>query len=1475
MTDDSLQALFAEVVALIRDTPVTPDLNISDTDKLQMYGLYKQATVGPCDEAEAPSRFQLVARAKYQAWLDCREMTIHQAMLAYVELAASNENWLGETCSGRLLEWKESSTSLDGVSNDEPGGDRAAAPDSAAPLSVGEECRPNSASADAKRSIEYEATQQTTWFHPLLDKHFGIRPLIPRGQLDISYRDLAFAAWQCMRKSPSMSRYCQLEQQVSDKWNSPEPENSTSIITGLSVRSLLDLYLRAASFSAGSEIIMSPPINIPGIMDILRHHCINVVPMDMPAGGNGHCVVAVDVDEVKKAVTEKTVAIMIVHPFGMLSTTDQDMKALRFLADERSLFLLEDCAECFAGLGPDCYKGSAHADVSFFSFGSIKTATALGGGIAVLRDSTKADKMNRMHHFLYKQQSATEYLCKVLWCTLVRFIADSPLLYGVLFALFSWMGLDFDEVVSSSTRGFAPMKQDMTLVSNQSESGMRYMNQLRKRPSPALLSVLARRLQQSQSSVPSVKSRVERCKCMTSMLQKLAPNVEMPVAVSAAANTYWLFPIQVEAPDTMSRKLRKQGFDVPRGLSQLESISKYSSNSKSCNRADELMNRILYLPVASRRMSKGDIRLLAIALNAATRAVPEVAGATERHNTCRTCRSLRVARNQFTRIAIFLLVVIAIAYFDALLFRFIPLSSLILAATRVASKLFAMTLAIAIVAVVAMRWTMADFYLNSSKCFAKYSSMLFREPPCKSGDANSSACRIPGTDKDSKPLLDMDVLRLPPLEAAASTDADTSADGDAVLLTGATGFIGRLLLRDLLLHRDALSILGGVVVLCRSKRGMSACDRIVKLLDDPMYSFLSEAEKQNLVHVIEGDVTKPNVGLSIEDADEVCSKLRITHVVHCAASVSFTQTLKDAAVSNITSSLNLQSLTGRLSKKSAQYIHISTAFVHGGLTGTACEPLPEQLHSLDGYDAAELYQSMLGTEFLASVAMNELGFPNTYTFSKCICEHLLARNKNVSTVVLRPSIVGPAVQQPYEGWAGDKPTTIVAAACLYMSYQWNLWCFGDHRVPYIPVDIVSKNVIAKCFANRVAASETSSRECDTPAASSSDDGFEKLSQMSDSSVSVDDEIFASTPVSFEEDRAQREQFTIHNCAWDSTSPDSAMFTWIDYAIAVTHLGAVLGYFSRLTAYIGLFVTVRILPGMKVKEQTFRTLHQVLVQVPIDTIVSWFQLLGWCPLPMEKLTKLSAFLDLPLLFFHFMNNDFYFASDLVAPEILDGERYLFSCAAAAENFVSSIKARHENKVSSKTVTPVKREEGNSPVVSLGGAVHKPASADLWWALTQPRGGCFVRMAGWMFRKILRASAVDVTVDAQSFSATVLAQSSTLGDQRRHIVLAPNHRSFFDFVLISYLAFALPELHIEIPFIAAADDFERIPLIGWLAARANAFFLRRGRGKADPSLRATLNSLKADRGERGTCVEVFIEGSRSRDRRYLRPRSGLLR
>lgn len=261
---------------------------------------------------------------------------------------------------------------------------------------------------------------------------------------------------------------------------------------------------------------------------------------------------------------------------------------------------------------------------------------------------------------------------------------------------------------------------------------------------------------------------------------------------------------------------------------------------------------------------------------------------------------------------------------------------------------------------------------------------------------------------------------------------------------------------------------------------------------------------------------------------------------------------------------------------------------------------------------------------------------------------------------------------------------------------------------------------------------------------------------------------------------------------------------------------------------------------------------------------------------RKLSRLSNFLDLPLLFFPYMNETYHFESELSAPTSMAGSRYVCSCVIAAHLFLKKL------KVGSKTGVSESETPFSLASHVIGGKEHR-GSFGLWWALTQPKGNLIIRLVGWMFAKILKVTCSALSVDVTSFEAVSAEVQKTTKDsgtdqggseaeQTVHLVLAPTHRSFFDFVILSYMAFAIPELHIDIPRIAAAEDFERLPIIGWLARTLGAFYLRRGRGRADPDLTKTLETMK----QRGPMVfEVFIEGSRSRDRRFLESRTGLLR
>lgn len=91
----------------------------------------------------------------------------------------------------------------------------------------------------------------------------------------------------------------------------------------------------------------------------------------------------IDPDDVRRKITAKTRAIMVVHLYGHPC----DMDAIMQIADEHNLFVIEDCAEAFGTL----YKGRSVGSIghiSAFSFFGNKTITTGEGGMVATNDQT-------------------------------------------------------------------------------------------------------------------------------------------------------------------------------------------------------------------------------------------------------------------------------------------------------------------------------------------------------------------------------------------------------------------------------------------------------------------------------------------------------------------------------------------------------------------------------------------------------------------------------------------------------------------------------------------------------------------------------------------------------------------------------------------------------------------------------------------------------------------------------------------------------------------------------------------------------------------------------------------------------------------------------------------------------------------------------------------------------------------------------
>jgi glycerol-3-phosphate O-acyltransferase len=102
----------------------------------------------------------------------------------------------------------------------------------------------------------------------------------------------------------------------------------------------------------------------------------------------------------------------------------------------------------------------------------------------------------------------------------------------------------------------------------------------------------------------------------------------------------------------------------------------------------------------------------------------------------------------------------------------------------------------------------------------------------------------------------------------------------------------------------------------------------------------------------------------------------------------------------------------------------------------------------------------------------------------------------------------------------------------------------------------------------------------------------------------------------------------------------------------------------------------------------------------------------------------------------------------------------------------------------------------------------------------------------------------------------------------IVLVPSHRSYFDFLILSWLFYAN---YLVPPHIAARENMAFGPF-GFVFRRAGAFFLRRN--FEDPLYKEVFRSYVGYLVREGFTQEFFIEGARSRTGKTLVPRLGML-
>ncbi|KAL0967134.1 hypothetical protein UPYG_G00248200 [Umbra pygmaea] len=143
--------------------------------------------------------------------------------------------------------------------------------------------------------------------------------------------------------------------------------------------------------------------------------------------------------------------------------------------------------------------------------------------------------------------------------------------------------------------------------------------------------------------------------------------------------------------------------------------------------------------------------------------------------------------------------------------------------------------------------------------------------------------------------------------------------------------------------------------------------------------------------------------------------------------------------------------------------------------------------------------------------------------------------------------------------------------------------------------------------------------------------------------------------------------------------------------------------------------------------------------------------------------------------------------------------------------------------------------------------------------------FIRLLGFTLSKVMKRLFTHININPDGLRR--LQQAI----QDSPVILMPNHRSYVDFLVLSYIMFTYD---LPVPVIAAGIPLMDMKMIGEIFRRSGAFFIRRAIG-TDKLYWAVLSEYVKTIVRTGYApLEFFVEGLRSRTLKSLTPKLGMM-
>jgi len=250
----------------------------------------------------------------------------------------------------------------------------------------------------------------------------------------------------------------------------------------------------------------------------------------------------------------------------------------------------------------------------------------------------------------------------------------------------------------------------------------------------------------------------------------------------------------------------------------------------------------------------------------------------------------------------------------------------------------------------------------------------------------------------------------------------------AVLLTGATGFIGTQVALELL-KRPATKILA----LVRAADAKEAEHRARRAWWDQQ---VLSSEIGRRITLVAGDVSRERLGM--DEMEYAGISKQITHVIHTAAEVRLDASAKALQMVNVQGTANVLEMARAAHRDHGleRFAHVSTAYVAGKRTG-------------------EIFEGDL---------TDEKGFASEYEKSKYEAEKLVRdAGREIPVTIFRPGMV---VGHSVSGYVRNFNTLYLPVRLYLTGRSRILPVSPSMRVNFVPVDYVAGAVATLAFVSR-------------------------------------------------------------------------------------------------------------------------------------------------------------------------------------------------------------------------------------------------------------------------------------------------------------------------------------------------------------------------------------------------------------------------